>query len=147
MKKILILIAFVFSNIGFSQSKSIDSIQIKLTEIPSEYKSLEKLECQAVQSKLFYEKPGMYSFILGKTINKRFQTFEYDGKKGSILYFEFDKDAKNGGKFIENLLWGGKEPSKSHPERVITKGKIMIVLSFPFKSKIGDQLTELIAKK
>ena len=147
MKKLLILIVFIYSNIGFSQSKAIDSIQIKSTEIPAEYKPSEKLECQAIQSKLFYENPDMYSFILGETIDKRFQTFEYDGKKGSILYFEFDKDAENGKGFIEGLLWGGKKPNKAHPEQIITKGKIMIILSFPFKSKIGKQLTELIAEK
>lgn len=147
MKRLLILFTFVYSSIGFSQTKAIDSIQVKSTEISAEYKSSEKLSCQALQSKLLYENPDMYSFILGKTIEKRFQTFEYDGKKGSILYFEFDKDAENGKGFIEGLLWGGKKPSKAHPEKVITKGKIMIILSFPFKSKIGYELTELLAEK
>jgi hypothetical protein len=147
MKKLLILIVLIYTNIGFSQSKAIDSIQIKATEISAEYKISEKLECQAIQSKLLYENPEMYSFILGKTINKRFQTFEYDGKKGSILYFEFDKEAENGKGFIEGLLWGGKKPNKAHPEQVITKGKIMIILSFPFKSKIGKELTELLTEK
>jgi hypothetical protein len=147
MKKLLILILMICSNIGFSQSKAIDSIQINSTEIPAEYKTSEKLKCQAIQSKLLYENPEMYSFILGETLEKRFQTFEYDGKKGSILYFEFDKDAENGKGFIESLLWGGKKPNKAHPEQIITKGKVMIILSFPFKSKIGKKLTELIEEK
>jgi len=147
MKKILILILFIYSNIGFSQSKAIDAIQIETTEISAEYKTSEKLECQAIQSKLLYENPEMYSFILGKTLEKRFQTFEYDGEKGSILYFEFDKDAENGKGFIESLLWGGKKPSKAHPEQIITKGNVMIILSFPYKSKIGNELTKLIADK
>jgi len=147
MKKLLIFIVFIYSNIGFSQSKAIDSIQIKSTEISTEYKSFDKLECQAIQSRTLYEKPEMYSFILGETIDKRFQTFEYDGKRGSILYFEFDKDAENGKAFIESLLWGGKKPNKAHPEQIITKGQVMIVLSFPYKSKIGKELTKLIAEK
>jgi hypothetical protein len=147
MKKILILILFIYSNIGFSQSKAIDSIQIKMTEISDEYKTYEKLECQAIQSKLLYENPDMYSFILGETLDKRFQTFEYDGKKGSILYFEFDQDAENGKVFIESLLWGGKKPNKAHPEQIITKGNVMIILSFPYKSKVGKELNELIADK
>ena len=147
MKKLLILLAFIYSSIGFSQSKAIDSIQIKTTEISTKYKTSEKLECQAIQSKLLYKNPEIYSFILGNTIDKRFQTFEYKGKKGSILYFEFDKDADNGKSFIESLLWGGKKPNKAHPEKIITKGKVMIILSFPFKSEIGETLTELVMEK
>ena len=58
MKKLLILIVFIYSNIGFSQAKAIESIQIKSTEIPAEYKTSEKLEYQAKQLKLLYEKPG-----------------------------------------------------------------------------------------
>jgi len=147
MNKLLILFTLIYTSIGFSQSKAIDSIEIKSTEISTEYKSSKKLECQAIQSKLLYENPEMYSFILGKTIDKRFQTFKYKGKKGSILYFEFDKDAEGGKTFIEGLLWGGKKPNKAHPENIIIKGKIMIVLSFPFKSKIGKELTEILSEK
>ena len=58
IKKLLILIVFIYSNIGFSQAKAIESIQIKSTEIPAEYKTSEKLEYQAKQLKLLYEKPG-----------------------------------------------------------------------------------------
>ncbi len=149
MKEILTLFLFavIFVNSGFSQSKAIDSLEIKTTDISNEFKFLKKLKCQSMQSKLLYENPEMYSFILGKTMGKKFQTFEYKGKKGSILYFEFDKDADNGKGFIEGLLWGGKKPNKAHPENIITKGKVMIILSFPFKSEIGKELTKLVSKK
>ena len=143
----LFLFTIVFVSNGFGQSKTIDSLEIKTTEIPTGYKSLKKLECQASQSKLLYENPEMYSFILGKTLDKRFQSFEYKGKKGSILYFEFDKDADPGKGFIEGLLWGGKKPNKAHPENVITKGKVMIILSFPFKSDIRKEITQLVSEK
>jgi len=149
MKKAFTLLLFtiIFVSNGLGQSKAIDSLEIKTTEIPTGYKSLKKLECQAIQSKLLYENPEMYSFILGKTLDKRFQSFEYKGKKGSILYFEFDKDADSGKSFVEGLLWGGKKPNKAHPENVITKGKVMIILSFPFNSKIQKELTELVTEK
>jgi hypothetical protein len=147
MKKLLFLLAFIYSSIGFSQSDKIDSLEIKSTEVSTEYKTADKLECQSIQSKLLYENPEMYSFILGKTVDKRFQTFEYNGKKGSILYFEFDKEADGGKGFIEGLLWGGKKPDKIHPEQIITKGNVMIILSFPYKSEIGKELVKLIADK
>ena len=75
MKKLLILIVLIYSNIGFCQSKAIDSIQIKSTQISAEYRTSEKLECQAIQSKLLYENPEMYSFILGKTIKQKISNF------------------------------------------------------------------------
>lgn len=81
-----------------------DSLLINSTEISVDYKTSEKLECQATHSKMLYENLEMYSFILGETIDKRFQAFEYDGNKGSILYFEFDKNAENGKGFVESLL-------------------------------------------
>ncbi|MBL4642157.1 MAG: hypothetical protein JKY44_01060 [Flavobacteriaceae bacterium] len=149
MKRILtlLLIVTVFINNGFSQSKAIDILEIKTDEIPSEYKISKKLECQAIQSRILYKNPGLYSFILGELKEKRFQTFKYKGKKGSILYFEFDKEAENGKAFIQATLWGGNRPNRAHPEKIITKGNVMIVLSFPFKSEIGETLTELISKK
>ena len=147
MKKLVILFAFFYSFFGFSQTITLDSIQIKTTEISTDYKVLEKLHCQSIQSKLLYENPEMYSFILGKTLNKRFQSFDYKGKKGSILYFEFDKDPENAKGFIEGLLWGGKKPNKDHPESIIIKGNLLIILSFPFNSEISKELTDLIAGK
>ena len=147
MKKTLLFLSLICSIITFGQEITIDVVEIKSSEIPTEYTSSNDLECQAIQSKLFYENPEMYSFIIGKTINKRFQTFEYDGKKGSILYFEFDKNADEGKGFVEGLMWGGKKPNKAHPEKIITKENIMIILSFPYKSKIGKELYELIEDK
>ena len=149
MKRLLTLFIFniILINIGISQSKAIDSIEIKTDEIADKYSSLGYLECQSMQSNILYKNPETYSFLLGKVIDKRFQTFKYKGKTGSILYFEFDKDADNGKGFVEGLLWGGKKPNKSHPETIITKGKVMIILSFPFKSQIGKELTKIISEK
>ena len=147
MKKLLILFVFIISSIGFSQSKKIEAFEIKSTEISADYKTYNSLKCQSIQAKILYETPEMYSFILGKTLNKKFQTFKYKGKKGSILYLEFDGKAEKGKGFIEGLLWGGEKPNKSHPEKIFTKGNIMIILSFPYKSKIGKEISELIAEK
>ncbi len=147
LKKLLILLSFIYWVFGLGQTQPLDAIQIQPTEISSDYKILENLQCQSIQSKLLYEKPDMYSLFLGKLLSKKFQTFDYKGDQGSILYLEFDKDAENGRKFVEGLLWGGKKPNNAHPENIITKGNIMIILSFPFKSEILKELTELIAEK
>lgn len=143
----LFLLIFISYNFGYSQLNTIDSFEIKLSEIPTEYISHDKLECKSLQSSLLFESPDMYSFILGNVIEKRFQTFEYEATKGSILYFEFDKEAEKGKGFIESLLWGAKESNEAHPEIVITKGNVLIVFSFPYQSEIGITLSEIINDK
>ena len=120
---------------GFSQTETIDSIEIKPEQIQVEHTFLKKLNCQSIQAKLLYNDPSMYSFILGNLIEKKFQTIEIDNQTGSILYFVFDKEPKNARGFIEGLLWGGDKRSKEHPEEIITKGNSLIILSFPYKSK------------
>ena len=149
MKKLLsiLVITIMFINSGFCQSELINSLEIKTDEVSAEYIFSDKLKCQSTQSSILYKNPGMYSFITGKVIDKKFQTIEHKGKVGSILYFEFDKDAEKGKGFIEGLLLGGKEQNNAHPEEIITKGKVMIILSFPFKSEIGKDLAELMTKK
>ena len=147
MKKILFLFLLFYSIIGYCQDVKFDSILINPNELPSEFKTTKELECQSIQAKLFYNSPEIYNFILGKLTNKQFQTFEYEGNSGSILYFEFDKESKESKGFIEGLLWGGKKPTKLHPENIFTKGNFLIITSFPFKSKINEILTEIISKK
>jgi hypothetical protein len=127
MNKLLTLCISIVSTIGFGPSQTIDAIKMKPTELPKEYKSSQDIEYQAIQSKLLYKNPEMYRFILGKTIEKQFQTFEHKEKKGSLSYFEFDRDANEGKRFIEGLPWGGEKPSKAHPETIIIKGNVMIV--------------------
>ena len=147
MKKTLLLFVLFYSIFGYSQKGMLDSIQIKSSEVPQEFKSLNELKCQSIQSKMLYDKPEMYGFILGNVVDKKYQTYEYEGNEGSILFLEFDKDVEDSKAFIEGLLWGGKKPSKAHPEKILIKDKLMIILSFPYKSKIGETLTEIISKK
>ncbi|TXE15982.1 hypothetical protein ES692_14595 [Psychroserpens burtonensis] len=147
MNKLLTLCFLIVSTIGFSPSETINTIKIKPTVLPKEYKSSQDIECQAIQSKLLYKNPEMYRFIIGKTIEKQCQTFEHKGKKGSLLYFEFDRNANEGKGFVEGLLWGGEKPSKAHPETIITKGNIIIVLSFPFKSDLSKELTKIVSRR
>lgn len=143
----LFVITFLFIQTGFSQNKVLDSFEINPDELSKEYVFSNKISCQSIQAATFYNSPELYSFILGETLEKRFQTVKYKGKKGSILYFEFDEKAKDGEAFIQGLLLGGKKPNKKHPEEIITKGNVMIVLSFPFKSDIRKEMIELMKKK
>ncbi|MFK8059562.1 MAG: hypothetical protein AB8B78_05665 [Polaribacter sp.] len=146
MKKIITLLFLISTYLSFSQSKSIDSVKEKITEISSEYKSYDILKCQSIQATLLYKNPETYSFILGKIKHKEFQTFKYKSDKGSILYFEFDENTEKAKGFIEGLLWGGDKPTKSHPEKIIINNKLMIVVSFPLKSKIRKEILKTLHK-
>jgi len=132
---------------AMSQPSVIDSLIIKSSEISEKHTFLDELKCQSIQSKILYDSPEIYEGIIGKVLNKKFQTIEMSGEIGSILYFEFDRKADEARGFIGGLLWGGKKPNRSHPETIITKGNVMIILSFPYKSKIAKLLYELIEKK
>lgn len=68
-------------------------------------------------------------------------------KRSSILYFEFNKDTDTGKGFIEGLLLGEKKPNKAHPKSVITKEKVMIILSLPFKSCIEKKIISITIGK
>lgn len=143
MKKILFFILFTYSFISLGQSKIINEVKLSFSEFSSSYKQSKKIKCQSIQSTLLYKNPELYSYILGNNTHKEFQTFKYKGKKGSILYFEFDQETENGVVFLENLLWGGNKPNKSHPEIIFTKDNVLIILSFPFKSRISNELNEV----
>jgi hypothetical protein len=146
MKKIITLLFLISTSLIFSQSKSIDLVKEKITEISSEYKTYDKLKCQSIQATLLYKNPEIHSYILGETIHKEFQTFKYKGDKGSILYFEFDENAEKAKGFLEGLLWGGDEPTKSHPEKIIIDDKLMIIVSFPLKSKIRKEIVKVLSE-
>jgi hypothetical protein len=135
MKKSLILLfTLIYLSVGYSQTHTIDSLKIKPENIAGEYKVLTELKCQSFQSRLLYDDPSMYSFILGNLQEKAFQSFELNHQTGSILYLVFDKKTENAQGFIQGLLWGGEEPSKGHPEEIITNGNTMIIISYPYKS-------------
>ena len=136
MKKLLLFLTSLFCfSMSFSQTLKVDSLKIKSENISIEHTVLTELKCQSIQSKLLYDNPSMYSFILGNLQEKGFQTIKLNGVTGSILYFIFDKETNGSKGFIEGLLWGGNKPTKDHPEEIIFNGNTMIIISYPYKSE------------
>jgi hypothetical protein len=147
MKKLLLLLASLLCfSMSFSQTITVDSLKIKPESIPNEHTVLKELKCQAIQSKLLYDDPSMYSFILGNLKEKGFQTFKFEGQTGSILYFIFDKQTNDSKGFIEGLLWGGNKPTKEHPEEIIMYGNVLIIISYPYKSQATTYFKKVLTK-
>ena len=116
--------------------QTIDSLKLIDTEIPTGYSKSNKLLCVTLHASSFYDQTDIYETFLGKVTKKEFQSFEKKGDKGSILYFEFEKEF-NGQGFLNGLLWGqGTKPTKSEPDEYCAKGKILIIWSFNLKSEL-----------
>jgi hypothetical protein len=104
-------------------------------EIPEQYSISKEINCISIQACTFYDSPDLYEMIIGKIKTKTFQSFESKKDKGTIMYFEFEETFK-GDAFLSSLLWGGNKPSKSHPEQMFSKGKILVIWSFKKESPI-----------
>jgi hypothetical protein len=132
-----IIFTFLFSFIaGFSFGQTVDSLKLNETEIPAGYSTSDKLICVTPHASSFYNETDLYETFLGKVTKKQFQSFEKNGEKGSILYFEFEKEFTGQG-FIEGLLWGQHaKPTKFEPDEYYAKGNILIIWSFNLKSEL-----------
>ena len=145
-KTLLLLTSLLYCSMSFGQTITVDSLKIKPETISQEHTVLKELKCQSIQSKLLYDDPSMYSFIIGNLKEKGFQTFAFEGQTGSILYFIFDKETNASKGFIEGLLWGGSKPTKEHPEEIITYGNVLIIISYPYKSTSTTYFKKVLTK-
>ncbi len=132
-----ILFFFLFTSItAISFGQIIDSLKLSDTEIPAVYSKSDEMNCVTPHAHSFYVQTDLYETFLGKVVKKEFQSFSKKGDKGSILYFEFEKEFQGQG-FLDGLLWGqGSKPTKSEPDEYYTKGNILIIWSFNLKSEI-----------
>ncbi|HWK03516.1 MAG TPA: hypothetical protein VNS58_07785 [Puia sp.] len=135
IKKILFALLFAFTA-AVSFGQSIDSLKLTDTEIPAGYSKSDELLCVTPHASSFYDQTDLYAGFLGKVTRKEFQSFGKKGDKGSILYFEFEKDFKGEG-FLKGLLWGQEsKPTRSEPDEYYVKGKILVIWSFNLKSEL-----------
>ena len=126
---------------GFEKLKLTD------TEVPDKYKPTDEMLYKSIQAGTFYEQTDLYESLIGKIKNKDFQSYESKDDKGAIYYFEFEKNFERQ-EFLEGLLWGGKKPTKAHPEEYFVKDNILVIWSFADKSELKkiskDKVTTLL---
>jgi hypothetical protein len=127
-------LCIAFSGTG----QAFEKYKLSATEMPEGYKASEKMFCQSVQPKLFYDRPELYQAIIGTVKSKDFQSFESKDDRGTVLFFEFNENVKGEG-FLEGLLWGeANRPTKEHPEEYRIKDNILIIWSFTKRSVIKN---------
>ena len=133
MKNILLLFTLIYS---FNLSaQTIEKIKLAENEISAEYKLTDQEQCISIQACLFYKHPETYSAFIGKVKSKDIQNFKNKKDSGCIMYFEFEKKFEMES-FLKGLLWGGKKATAEHPEEIFIKDTILIIYSFPLKSKL-----------
>lgn len=129
-----------------SFAQGIEYLKLNKEEVPEGYTSTDKVLCKSIQAALFYKRPELYSMMLGKVVEKGYQSFEKKGDKGTILYFVFDEDITDNA-FIPGLLWGDADkPTKAHPEEYIAKGNTLVIWSFDKKSTLKKMSQEKVVK-
>lgn len=147
MRKILTTLALTMLTIGSIFGQGLTMLKLTATEIPEGYKPTDKMLYKSVQAASFYDQTDLYKSFLGKIKNKEFQSYESKNDNGAIFYYEFEKHFEQTG-FLEGLLWGGKKPTKAHPEEYFAKGNILVIWSFAAKSQLKkiskDKITTLL---
>jgi hypothetical protein len=132
-----------------ASGQAIDNLKLTMAEIPEKYKPTDKMLYHSIQAGLFYKQTDLYESFIGKIKAKEFQAFENKDDWGTIYYFEFE-DKFEDETFLSGLLWGGKKPTKEHPEEFLVKDNILIIWSFISKSelkKISRDKVNLILNK
>jgi hypothetical protein len=123
--------------------------KLKLTdaEVPDKYKPTDEMLYKSIQAGTFYEQTDIYESLIGKIKNKTFQSYESKDDKGANYYYEFEENFDRQD-FLEGLLWGGKKPTKAHPEEIFVKDNILVIWSFADKSELKkiskDKVTSLM---
>lgn len=127
-----------------------EKLKLTDTEVPDKYKPTDEMLYKSIQAGTFYEQTDLYEALIGKVKNKDFQSYESKGDTGAIYYFEFEKNFGQQ-EFLEGLLWGGKKPTKAHPEEYFAKDNILIIWSFAEKSELKkiskDKITALLKRQ
>lgn len=133
MKNTFLAFCLIFASTLLAQN--FDALRLADTEIPNGYQLTDDSKCISIQACTFFKNPGMYSALIGKIKSKDIQNFEHKNDSGSIMYFEFENDFEQQG-FLEGLLWGGKKPTKEHPEEFFTYKNTLIIWSFSANSAL-----------
>lgn len=129
---ILILTTLLFNSV-FGQG--LDKLKLVDSEVPEKYKRTDEMLYKSIQAGTFYEQTDIYESLIGKIKNKDFQSFKSKDDKGAIYYYEFEENFDRQ-EFLEGLLWGGKKPTKAHPEEYFVKDNILVIWSFADKSEL-----------
>lgn len=133
---------------GIIDSVAFDSLMLRDADLPEGRHFAKMSHIKSIQAATLYKDPTMYSFIIGDVEQKAAQSIDgSDAENGSVLYFRFSKPLGDHG-FIDGLIWGeDMAPTEEHPEEILAKDNVMVILSFPKGSSTGKGIKELMMKR
>lgn len=135
MKLILTVLTLIFLTAYAGFAQGLDKFKLAANEVPEKYKTTDKMLYKSIQAETFYQQTDLYESLIGKIKSKAFQSFDSKDDKGVIYYYEFEENFKRQ-EFLEGLIWGGKKPSKAHPEEYFVKDNILVIWSFTVNSDL-----------
>jgi hypothetical protein len=125
-----------------------DSLQLRPADLPKGHALATTDYTRSIQAASLYDDAAMYAPLIGNVAQKSRQSIDgSDMENGTILYFRFDKRLADHA-FIDALIWGedGK-PTDEHPEEILVKDNVIVILSFAKGSDVGKQMKELMMKR
>jgi hypothetical protein len=130
--------------------KTIYFEKVKLNE-----KEIEKYKLQFVkyfysqQQFTFYNSTDSYSQVLPDLQEKYTQSVCVEKDEGTVFYYYFkDKLGSDQENFLRGLFYGDDgKPSKDHPEIFYVKDNYLIVFSYPYNSRLQNELIEMVKNK
>jgi len=113
-----------------------DALHVAASELPEGWALSKELATASVQPATLLE-DDLYSQILPKARHQDFQTIVGKSATGSILYFDWGEKIPDAvEEFVPPLLYGEKtQATKKHPELLVRKGGILLIISFPFEAE------------
>jgi len=137
VKKAILLLLVVIAAITpmpASQQSSDGSASVSLAskDLPTDCKEVDGVYPIDIEIAILYERTSTYKAILPPLKEKRSQSFNCNGAKGTVYYFIFADEAsrQHAASFIKPLLWGEAGPTKMHPELVLESNATLAVVSF-----------------
>jgi hypothetical protein len=122
---------------------------VQRSELPKGWSFVKSYYSVSETASDFYENyESSYAKEVGVTVvAKEFQSFAGPAR-GTAFYLQFATaaDAERAAEFARKLVWEGSGPSEAHPERILTVGTNLAIVSFAHQD-MGDELERLLKAK
>ena len=128
---------------------SLERFMVQRSELPKGWSFVKSYYSVSETASDFYENYELsYAKEVGVTVvAKEFQSFAGPAR-GTAFYLQFATaaDAERAAEFARKLVWQGSGPSEAHPERILTVGANLAIISFAHQG-MGDELERLLKAK
>jgi hypothetical protein len=128
---------------------SLGRFVVQRSELPKGWSFVKSYYSVSDSASDFYENYELsYAKEVGvSVVAKEFQSFAGPAR-GTVFYLQFaaPADAERAAEFARKLVWQGSGPSAAHPERILTVGANLAIISFA-QQDMADELERLLKAK